>query len=48
MDRTIGFGMLFKTGVYHEVTEVIDGERYSFVSFINFNDVAKIGGRGLI
>jgi predicted 2-oxoglutarate/Fe(II)-dependent dioxygenase YbiX len=43
MSKNIGTGMAFKTGVYHEVKPVITNERHSFVSFVKFSDVKKIG-----
>lgn len=48
MSKNIGVGMVFKTGVYHEVKPIISGERYSFVTFIKYTDVTEIGGKGLI
>lgn len=48
MDKNIGMGIAFKASVFHEVKAVIIGERHSFVSFIKFTDIEKIGGKGLI
>lgn len=48
MNKSIGFGMAFKAGVYHEVKPVISNERHSFVSFVKFSDVKKIGKAVLI
>jgi predicted 2-oxoglutarate/Fe(II)-dependent dioxygenase YbiX len=48
MSKDIGTGMAFKAGVYHEVKPIIKGERYSFVSFVKFSDVKKIGKQALI
>ena len=48
MSRSIGTGMAFKAGVFHEVKPIIEGERHSFVSFVKFSDVKKIGKQALI
>lgn len=48
MDRTIGNGMAFKAGVYHEVKPITKGTRYSFVAFIKYSDIEEINGKGLI
>lgn len=48
MNKQIGFGIAFKASVFHEVKPVISNERYSFVSFIKFSDVKKIGKVDLI
>lgn len=43
MNKRIGYGIAFKASVLHEVKPVLSNERYSFVSFIKFSDVKKIG-----
>jgi predicted 2-oxoglutarate/Fe(II)-dependent dioxygenase YbiX len=48
MSRSVGTCIAFKAGVYHEVEPIIEGERYSFVSFVKFSDVRKIGKQALI
>lgn len=48
MGRDVGVGMVFKTGVYHEVKPITKGIRHSFVTFIKYADVSQKGGRGLI
>ena len=48
MNKTIGHGMAFKAGVYHEVKPITLNERHSFVSFVKFSDVKKIGKAILI
>lgn len=48
MNRQQGFGMIFKAGVYHEVTPVTKGERHSFVAFLNFDEIKQLSGPTLI
>jgi predicted 2-oxoglutarate/Fe(II)-dependent dioxygenase YbiX len=48
MDKQIGHGIAFKASVFHEVKPVISNERHSFVSFVKFSDVKKIGKSVLI
>lgn len=48
LNRNKGWGVIFKSDVYHEVKPVISGERYSFISFVKFSDVKKIGNVALI
>lgn len=48
LNRDVGYGMLFKADTYHEVSEITNGTRYSFVLFIKNSDVKKISKANLI
>lgn len=48
MDRSLGYGMIFKAGVYHEVTPVTAGERHSFVLFLKSTEVKSLKKQALI
>lgn len=41
--REAGYGILFKSDTYHEVTTITSGVRYSFVLFIKNNEIRRIG-----
>ena len=47
LNRDAGYGMVFKADTYHEVTEITDGVRYSFVLFIKNSDIRKISKASL-
>jgi hypothetical protein len=42
LNKDAGYGAIFKADTYHEVTEITNGIRYSFVLFIKNNDIKKI------
>ena len=48
MSKKIGYGIAFKSSVFHEVKPITSKERHSFVSFVKFSDVKKIGKVDLI
>lgn len=48
MSKKLGIGIAFKANVYHEVKPVVSNKRYSFVSFVKFSDVKKLGKVDLI
>jgi predicted 2-oxoglutarate/Fe(II)-dependent dioxygenase YbiX len=48
LPRVKGHGIIFKSSVFHEVTPVIDGERHSLVSFLNFGEIKQLAGPALI
>lgn len=48
MNRDKGHGIVFKTNVFHEVKPVITNERHSFVCFVKYSDIKKIGKLSII
>jgi predicted 2-oxoglutarate/Fe(II)-dependent dioxygenase YbiX len=48
LNRSIGYGMIFKAGVYHEVKPITAGERNSFVLFLKSSEVKSLKKQSFI
>ena len=48
MDRSKGYGMIFKAGVYHEVKPITKGERNSFVLFLKSSEIKSLNKQSFI
>lgn len=48
MDRSLGYGIIFKSNVYHEVTHITEGERHSFVLFLKSSEIKSLKKQALI